>query len=138
MKYAAKTSVPVERSKQEIERTLKRYGADQFASGWRQGAAVITFRLKNRYVRVGLPLPDRKAFSSQARFEQAERQRYRALALSIKAKLESVEAGIETFDSAFMSHIILPDGRTVGETLRPQIEEAYKSGKMPPLLEYGT
>ena len=28
--YAAKTTVPVERSKAEIESLLKRYGADQF------------------------------------------------------------------------------------------------------------
>jgi hypothetical protein len=36
--YAVGTSVPVDRSKAEIERLLIRYGADHFASGWRGNA----------------------------------------------------------------------------------------------------
>jgi hypothetical protein len=35
--YAEGTLVSVERSKYEIETLLKKYGADQFASGWRDG-----------------------------------------------------------------------------------------------------
>ena len=31
MPYAARTTVPIEKSKAEIERTLTRYGADRFA-----------------------------------------------------------------------------------------------------------
>jgi len=34
-RYAEGTSVPADRSRAEIERTLTRYGADQFAYGWR-------------------------------------------------------------------------------------------------------
>jgi hypothetical protein len=66
--------------------------------------------------------------------EVARRQRWRALALAIKAKLEAVESGIATFEEEFMAYIVLPDGQTVGEFLSPQIEAAYSSGRMPPLL----
>lgn len=31
--YASKTGVPIEKSKMEIERTVRRYGATGFASG---------------------------------------------------------------------------------------------------------
>lgn len=56
-KYAARTAVPVDRSKAEIERILQRWGADQFAYGWQHGGAMIGFRIDNRQVRLTLPLP---------------------------------------------------------------------------------
>ena len=52
----------------------------------------------------------------------------------VKAKLEAVEAGISIFEREFFSDIVLPDGRTVGEYVLPQVEESYRSGLMPPLL----
>jgi len=58
----------------------------------------------------------------------------RALALVIKAKLEAVESGITVFDDEFMAHIVLPDGSTVGDFMKPQIEQVYLTGQMPPLL----
>ena len=62
------------------------------------------------------------------------RQRWRALALVIKAKLEAVETGITGFDEEFLAHVVMPDGKTVGDHLLPQVDAAYKSGKMPALL----
>ena len=41
------------------------------------------------------------------------RQRWRALNLAIKAKLEAVESGIVTFDQEFLAHIVGPSGQTV-------------------------
>ena len=149
--YAKDTTVPVERSKSEIERTLTRYGADQFASGWTHGVAVIAFRAKDRHVKFELPLPAmsddafsktpkgrlrRSADLRQAAYEQECRSRWRALALAIKAKLEAVEAGITTFEQEFLAHIVIPGakGNTVGQWLGPQLDQAYTSGKMPKSL----
>lgn len=64
----------------------------------------------------------------------AERQRWRALALVIKAKLEAVEAGITEFEEEFLAHIVLPNGGTVGQFMLPQVATAYETGQMPPLL----
>ncbi len=148
-KYAEGTSVPSSRSRDEIERTLTRYGASQFAYAWQEGRAMIGFVLNGKQVRLALPLPDRKArefthtptrgtlrspAQQEEAYEQAVRQRWRALALVVKAKLEAVEAGISIFEREFLSDIALPDGRTVGEYVLPQIEESYRSGLMPPLL----
>jgi len=55
-----------------------------------------------------------------------------------KAKLEAVEAGISVFDEEFLAHIVLPDGRTVGQFMTPQIEEVYAHGRMPTLLPAST
>ena len=62
------------------------------------------------------------------------RQTWRALALVVKAKLEAVDAGITVFEEEFLAHIVLPDGRTVGQFTLPQVESAYLTGKMPKLL----
>lgn len=150
MPYAENTSVSVSKSWEEIERTLERYGATSFIRGWDQQKAFLAFVLKGKQVRLFVPLPDKALFtktptgkertSQQAineAYEQATRQRMRALALVVKAKLEAVEAGISTFEDEFLSHIVLPSGETAGQWLIPQITQAYQSGHMPPLLPEG-
>ena len=74
------TSVPAERSKAEIERLLHRYGADQFVSGWREGQAVIGFRMNNRNVRFLIPMPDPSKLSRDA-YATRVRERWRAMVL---------------------------------------------------------
>ena len=59
MAYAENTSVPVDRSKAEIERILQRYGADQFISGWDCNRAMIGFRMNGRQIRFIVELPDK-------------------------------------------------------------------------------
>lgn len=150
-RYASDTSVTSEKSRGEIERILERYGADQFAYGWDADAAVVAFRLNSRQVRLVVPLPaknlprfltyrrgsslfERTEEAARALWEQECRQRWRALALVIKAKLEAVECGISDFESEFLANIMLPSGATAGEWLKPQIEQAYLTGKMGSLL----
>lgn len=147
-KYAANTDVSSDRSRAEIERTLERYGARQFMYGWDQDRAVVGFVLSDREIRFILPLPDRDstdftrtptgrpraATQARAEYEQAVRQRWRSLALVIKAKLEAVESGIVTFDAEFLAHIVLPDGRTVADTVVPRVVQAYADHEMPSLL----
>ena len=67
-------------------------------------------------------------------WEQACRQRWRALLLVVKAKLEAIETGIATFDGEFMANIVLPGGGTVGDWMTPQIERAYLTGAVPAML----
>ncbi len=145
-RFAATTSVPVERSRQEIEAVLRRYGADQFVSGWEHGRAMLGFRVHDRMVRFELPLPQVTDYEwkwnatesqKQHHIAQDERQRWRALLLVIKAKLEAVESKIATFESEFLAHIVMPNNRTVGELLIPQIAAAYETKKMPKLLGDG-
>ena len=145
-KYAQGTEVSTGRSRDEIERTLQRYGATSFAYGWDRDIALVGFVAHDRQIRFTLPMPNRDEFrhtptgrprsDSQvdAEHEKAQRQRWRALALVIKAKLEAVETGIVTFEEEFAPHMVLPDGSLVKDHLLPQIAEAYKTGKVPQLL----
>ena len=67
-------------------------------------------------------------------WEQACRSRWRALFLCIKAKLEAVESRIETFEEAFLAHVMMPDGMTVAEHAAPMIALSYETGTVRPLL----
>lgn len=149
-RYAAETSVSQDRSRAEIEATLKRYGATSFMYASEQTAAMIGFRISDRMVKFVLPMPDPKSreFTHHSRgqrtpdaalkaWEQAGRQRWRALALVIKAKLEAVAAGITTIEDEFLAHTVLPDGSTVGQFMKPQIAIAYEQGSMPTTLLLG-
>jgi hypothetical protein len=126
MAYAVRTKVPIERTKTEIEQTLKRYGADRFAYFTESGKAMILFEIQDRRIRFDLPLP--------AGSDQKQRERWRALNLCIKAKLESVASKIETFEEAFLAHVVMPDGRTVHEHTAPRLAEIAKGGELGPLL----
>jgi hypothetical protein len=53
------------------------------------------------------------------------------LLLVIKAKLESVENHIATFEEEFLANIVMPNDRVVGDLVAPLIERAYESGAMP-------
>lgn len=130
MTYAENTKVPVEKTKAEIERTVNKYGASAFGSFTERDRAVIVFASQNRRVRFDLPLP----IGDDARADKIRRVRWRALLLCLKAKLEAVALKIETFEEAFLSHVVLPDGTTVGTHVGPHIDEAYKTGQIPPML----
>ncbi len=148
-RYAERTEVTSDRSRAEIERTLRRYGATAFAYGWTDTDATVMFEMAGRRIMFRLPLPNRldRAFThtpgkglrrtpeaAEKEWEQAQRQRWRALALVIKAKLEAVDAGITTVEQEFLAHIVLPNGTTVGEWARPQLSRAYEAGSMPALM----
>lgn len=158
--YAAETGVPVYKSRAEIEAITGKYGATRFASMFEEGRAIIMFEAEGRRVMFELPLPDRKSFAQETqtyhrngvpktkvvevppaqqekKWEQACRQRWRALALVIKAKLEAVDTGITTFEDEFLAHIVLPDGKTVGKWFKAQLAAAYEHKKMPPMLSAG-
>lgn len=136
MTYANETKVPVQQTRQEIERVLNRYGATGFAYGSQPGRAMIMFETMDRRIRFVLPLVP-PATLNEKQASQFERSRWRGLLLSIKAKLEAVESGIETFDEAFLSHVVMPNGKTMAEHLIPYLEDGYSRGKMPPLLGFG-
>jgi hypothetical protein len=130
MTYAAYTKVAVDRTKTDIETTLARYGADRFAYFTEAAKAVIVFEIHARRMRFNLPLDDGKS----ERAQRMRRQQWRALLLCIKAKLESVASNIETFEEAFLAHVVMPDGKTVYEHTAPRIEQIAKGGELQALL----
>lgn len=148
MSYAQQTEVPIERSKAEIERMITKHGADRFMSGSDKSHAFIAFQCRGKMVKFVLPLPDRQdrqflrtpvrhnlrtPDEAYQAWEQACRSKYRALCLCIKAKLESIDQGITSFEAEFLAHFVLPSGQSFGDYAIPMIEEACKTNTMPQL-----
>lgn len=149
MAYAEGTSVPVEKSRAEIERLLSKHRCSKFLAGVDHDAhrATVQFQAHNRIIKFEIDLPDpadpkwkrmkgsylqRTAAGVQKVVAQAERTRWRALLLVIKAKLEAVESGIATFEDEFLAHVLLPNQQTVAQYIGPTVAQIYETGRMPP------
>lgn len=132
-KYAENTDVPVSRSRDEIERLVRKHGARKVGTYTDDDSAVVTFQTADRTVKFTIPLPppsaaDIRAYQTRSHkstddvrrilAESEERRRWRSLALVIKARLTAVADGVETFDEAFLAHIVTPGGKTILEELR--------------------
>jgi hypothetical protein len=152
MAYAEDTTVSVEKSRAEIERLLSRHKCAKFLAGVDHEAhrATVQFQAHNRIVKFEIALPDpadpqykriknsfyqRTAAGVAKVVEQAERTRWRALLLVIKAKLEAVESNIATFEDEFLAHTVLPNQQTVAQYIGPIVEQVYATGQMPRLTE---
>lgn len=147
-RYASQTTVPVGKSRGEIEEILRRHGATEFASGWSETHDTLQFKIKDVTVRFVLPRPAwqdkrftrdrfnrlRPAAIQQRLRDQADRQRWRGLYLVIRAKIEAVEAGIAIFEQEFLAFIVGPNGLTVGDIMIPRLQ----AGTMWPALPEST
>jgi hypothetical protein len=136
-RYAEATKVPTATSKAAIETLLVSHGATAYATGWDAGHDTIQFELFHRTIRFVLPRPDAKdrrfthdkhgwSINPSKRaglVEQADRQRWRALYIVIRAKIEAVEAGIAVFEQEFLAFVVLPNGLTIGDSLVPMLKE---------------
>ena len=147
--YAAETSVPVSKSRDDIEKLLVENGALDIAFGNIQGFIVVAFAAHDRQVRFTIPMPDasspeithtdagniRTGKAELVRvYDQAVRQRWRALFITIKSKFVSIDSHVSSFELEFGPSIVLPNGLTVMEAALPAIEQAYATGSVPPIL----
>lgn len=144
--YAERTGVSSDKSREEIRKIVQQYGAQKFGTLDEPNRAVIMFEAHDRRIRFILPLPARDEFTRSGRgvrssakaidaaHEQAVRQRWRALALAIKAKLESVASKIETFEEAFYAHVVLPNNATIYEQTHAQVAQQIATGGYAPLM----
>lgn len=150
-RYAANTTVSVQQTRMDLETVLLNYGADQLTYGWQKhGAAAVGFRMRGMFVSLQVPLPTPKEFERDGRgrrrtprqqqtaFEQGERQRWRAVLILVKAKLEACASGISTIQREFLADTLFAAGgggtMKVDDWLLPQLEESYASGGTPQML----
>jgi hypothetical protein len=145
MAYAENTEVAVEKSIGEIVGLIKRAGADRVAQYEEPGRISIQFFLHERLLKFTVRLPslgdlptrDHRGYALTneqmiKRRDQRHRQRARALLLVIKAKLESVESGVESFEEAFLANVVMSDGQTLYERVAEPIALEYQTGEVRP------
>lgn len=126
-RYAARSAVPVNQSRGEIESLLTRIGADSTAFMGDASAAAVAFRLRGRNYVIRLPYPEAR---NDRERDQGIRSLWRALGLLVKAKLIAVESGVTTVEAEFLSHAMLPTGQTLGEHIDDHPEQLVTSGAL--------
>ncbi len=135
--HAQGTDVPVGRSRDEIERTLARFGAT--AQVWMRddetGVVTVAFKREARAYRFTVPMPPLKDFEmtpsrkwirtpeqAQSAKEAEVRRRFRSLANYVKALLDATDSGIIRADEALLPYLMLSDGETVYQRAAKQMK----------------
>lgn len=126
-RYAKRTIVPVDRSKAQIEKMVMDYGATSFVNGWDSGTNkdVIMFECNGRQIMFDVDRPEDP---------QERRQRWRALGLAIKAKLEAIESGISTFEQEFLAWVLTAQRRKLGDVIIEKLDHLIDTGNVTALL----
>lgn len=137
-KFAANTKVDSATTQNQIRKLLEQHGnVDGFVVGEQGGIAVLSFHMKDRRLTFRMAIPRAPYDAPAAKIAaamQENRRMWRSLLLCIKAKLESVRSGIESFEDAFLAQTVLPTGETMGEYAARTIPAALEGRPMPPLL----
>lgn len=152
------TTVPVEKSQGEIRRLLTDHAASQFAFGEETDSAgvrwaAVSFAHAGHAVRMRVPHKpvDERALRSKVMratrrtrdeieremAEQEGRRIWRVMAWNLKARLVAVDEGVETFEEAFLAHLL---DRETGMTIYEQLAQSGRvelARPLTPLLEGG-
>lgn len=126
MAYGEHTKVPFPKTVSDILVMLRKAGAEQVGQFEESQRLTIMFRMNERQVRFRITWANNS--------DREQRQRGRALFLVIKAKLESVESQVETFEEAFLPNVVMANGQTVYERVAEPIALEYKAGTVQPML----
>jgi len=133
--YAERTAVPVQQSKNEIERLLQMNGAGAIAmfTDDTRSVAAVAFSMSDRSYRFVMPMPRTcvKGSREEKIRTQLARQRWRALLLVLKAKMESARSGVTTLETELLPYAVLPNGRTVADEVAPRLLAAYQGQDVP-------
>lgn len=127
------------RAIEEIQKILKGFGCSKFATGedFESGELFIQFERKDRMIKLKANAKGYAAAwlkeNPYTRRRKCTRQEHEQKALDIggtavysilrdwvKGQVTAIEIGVLTFESAFLSHIMLPSGKRVIEEIEDQ------------------
>jgi hypothetical protein len=153
--YARGTKVAPSKTREEIDRALAKAGATKrvITEDEDLHLAIVAFMLGAPY-RLEIPLPfydphhppkerpTRWHYMTQT--QRAEwndgrvRERWRAILLLVKAKLEIVALGVSTVEREFLADLVLPGGTRLHAALAERLVKAFSADSPVPLLGSGT
>lgn len=145
------TEVPPERTKGEIERLLREFGADgvSWSEIWSQNKAQLQFILEvesDRRILVRLEPPPflgkHKSYDPQTGktneiLAPNWAQSYRLLKAYLKAKLESIAFGLRDVEEEFLADLVVRDKFGRERTVREVYQEQLESGSLQLALASG-
>lgn len=144
-RFAEGTTVSINSTKQEIMELVEKHADSEAIVFTCNGWPTATFGKDGRLYKFDVPAvdPDDRYIThtdtGRLRIGEArknaiaaeERRLWRALLLILKAKFEILRAVPVTFEQEFLSNLVLPNRRTVGEHFTPIIEDAINQGELP-------
>ncbi|MEL6544134.1 MAG: hypothetical protein AAFQ82_05880 [Myxococcota bacterium] len=155
-RYASKTTVPIAKTRGEIDRLLRQWGADaiQWTDEFGEDRSTLRFvwlhegtKYMARFsIRLAPIDPDdvtdlRTGNISPTKLQKAQdargKQEHRVLQLWLKAALNAVDAGIIDAATVFLPFLEDGTGRTVAEIAVPRLQ-SLPGGRAVGLLETGT
>lgn len=136
--YAQGTAVEVSKSQAEIHKLLARAGATSagILTNGEEGSIAVLFSLNGARYKVEIPLPGikelniAKAKRRALTLDQLHRERWRALCLHLKSKLEIVRIGISTIEKEFLADLVLPSGEVMGDVIGIAIQKGLGATKI--------
>ncbi|KKN22337.1 hypothetical protein LCGC14_0916030 [marine sediment metagenome] len=134
-RYAKTTTVPVSRSRTQIQDILANFGVDEFFFGTSSRGQGIGFRHEGRVYKYSVPLPKRAKDMTEKQYEQALRRRWRVLHMTLKMKLEEIADGGMSFEDQFLAQMCLPNGSSVSDFMKlPENIAKLEQAEMPKML----
>lgn len=152
VEYAKGTSVPTSRTEAEIRKLLAEHGANRLAvmTDLEQRRVEIAFQVDRLAFRMAVPMPDPsdRAFNytnhrtpreltkqeRDRKLSQAERERWRAVLLLVKAKLQAIQLGVSTWEEEFLPYLVIDRrGQTLGQKVLPNLQAVLETGDLPTL-----
>ena len=135
-RYAENTKVEVASSIEDLQRLASRYECEDFTYAVGPKGGSCMFRIQGVPIRYDVSFPiDGDLTINQS--EQEWRRRWRVVLLQAKGQFEMIEAGEMTPQRAFLSNLMLDDGRTVGDIVDTHGVAAFE-GEMLPQLTMGS
>lgn len=139
-RYAQGTSVGLAKSRAEIDKLLRQWGADgvQWTDDFREGRVLLRFTWAHEgtklQARIGMQLPSDNVLRDNAtgprgfsepkyakERDQHGREEHRILLLWLKAAFNAVDLGIVDASTLFLPFLEGADGRTVAEVAAPKL-----------------
>jgi hypothetical protein len=149
-RFAEDTSVPIARTRSEIDKLLRDWGAlgIQWTDDWQHDQITVRFGWKDKagqqyMARFSIKLPGREALSKHAvdgrsgvvserklaaLMDARGKQEHRLLLFWLKAALNAVEAGIIPAEAIFLPFLEGQDGQTVAEVCIPRMARLLSGG----------
>jgi hypothetical protein len=142
-RYAEDTSVPVAKSRGEIDKILREWGAQgvQWTDDWARDLVQLRFLWTaggSQYLaRFDVQLPKHAEVQAahpnaparaQTILEQGQRSAHRVLALWLKAAFNAVAAGIVDAETIFLPFLQGQDGATVAQVALPRLPKLLAGG----------
>lgn len=157
-RYAEETTVPVTRSRGEIEKLLRDFGCDglRWADHWHEGRSRLEFTwirgdvhyLARFDIRTPtdddlakLAIDQRNGRTSDAKLRKLRdargKQEHRLLGLWIRAALNAVQAGIVAPEAIFLPFLVARDGQTFADAAIPRLPSllAGPAAKLLPVVK---